>query len=409
MNVKSILGVCGGAVAAGVAAGALLGYVEARPWTWRPENFQPAAPAEEEQAQSRKPLLRVDEPIYNFDAMEVGTTERHTFRIANESDQPVSVAYVSMTCQCTGLALDGETVEPGAERTIAPGETLAAELEWEAKPPPRPFRHGATLTSTDPAHSRIELLVEGELVASSTLEPQRLVFGSVPVKESATAQVQVFSRVASSVEVLSWEVEGSELAEAVQVDVQPLDAHLLAERDVESGVRLVATLAPQKTLGPLNGRLRVRTNLENAAELSIPISANVTGDISIYGPGWLPRTGLLRLGSIHSDEGKEARLIVAIRGDHATETNIDVASIDPSELQATVGEPRPLNDKLVHIPLVITAPKGIPTMVRRSAPTDAGADVDSEVYSRGEGELVLTTTHPETPEVRLRISLTVVP
>lgn len=409
MNVKSILGVCGGAIAVGVLLGVVLGYVEARPWTWRPEEFQPVAPAPIDEAQSVKPLLNIDEPVYNFDAMEVGTSQRHTFRLENESNEPLSVTYVSMTCQCTGLMLDGQAVEPGAERTIAPGKTLEATLEWEAKPPPRPFRHGATLTSTDPANSRIELLVEGEVVASSTLEPQRLLFGSVPVKESATAQVQVFSRVASSVEVLSWEVEGPELAEAVEVDVQPLDAHLLAERDVKSGVRLVATLAPQKTLGPLNGRLRVRTNLENAAELSIPISANVTGDIAIYGPGWLPRTGLLRLGSIHSDEGKEVRLSVAVRGDHAMETNIDVASIDPSELQVTVGERRRLNDKLVHIPLVITAPKGIPTMVRRSAPTDGGADVDSEVYSRGEGELVLSTTHPETPEVRLRISLTVVP
>ena len=409
------------AVLFGAGLGALLGYVDARPWAWKPSLEDdlsagpsgaggPSNPAGSASRTVPKALdLVVDEPIYHFDKMEVGTHQIHAFQLKNQSSREQTVKVVSITCQCTGLQIAGKRVEPGDFHTIAPGASVAVELEWEAKEPPRPFRHGATLSASGAAPSRISLEVEGEIVASTVLNPQRLMFSSVKAGESKSAEVAVTSFVDPNVEVLSHQVSDAELAERMRVDIVPLTDEELAVSGARSGVKIVAAIDPQRSLGPFSGRLHVTTNLERAAQLSIPISGNVVGDISVYGTGWLQRTGLLKLGAIRSAEGKQVKLTLAVRGERSAETTLELASIDPPELQVALGEPRQVGKLQTHIPLTITAPPGMQPMVRMEAPPGAEPIIRTNKWSRGEGSLVLTTNLPDTPEVKMRLSLTVQP
>ncbi|MDC0935650.1 DUF1573 domain-containing protein, partial [Pirellulales bacterium] len=334
-----------GAALLGVGLGVVLGYVEARPWAWRPPADESDAEAESDDhnGNGHEHAVVVDEPIYRFDAMEIGTVDRHGFKLTNQGDEAVPVTVANITCQCTGVLLDGKEVEVGDAVMVPPGEELVAQLEWEAKGAPRPFRHGATLSVSQPHAYRIELLVEGDLVASTMLQPQQLLLGSVPIRESKSAEVTITSRTSPSVEITSHQVEGPNLVDSLNVEFHPLNPQELDMLEVKSGVRVVATLAPQKSLGPIGGRIRLQTNLETAPELSVPVFGNITGDISILGPGWLERTGLLKLGSIRSAEGKSARLTVSIRGKHAAETELEIAKLDPEELTVTLGERRVLN------------------------------------------------------------------
>jgi hypothetical protein len=129
----------------------------------------------------------------------------------------------------------------------------------------------------------------------------------------------------------------------------------------------------------------------------VPIYGTVKGDISIYGKGWNEASGMLRMEPTSSAAGTSSRLNVALRGPHAKTTTVSIARIEPPELKATLGKPQPVGDKMVQVPLTVEIPPGTRPMVR------AGED------QGGEGEIILATTHPETHEVRLRVTFTVKP
>jgi hypothetical protein len=129
----------------------------------------------------------------------------------------------------------------------------------------------------------------------------------------------------------------------------------------------------------------------------VPVYGTVKGDISIVSNRWNAASGTLRMDPVKSASGGSLNLDVAIRGEHAGDTEVKVASVKPSVLKATLGQRRQITDKLVWVPLTVEIPAGTRPMVR------AGED------QGGEGEILLSTTHPTTSEVRLRVLFTVQP
>jgi hypothetical protein len=91
------------------------------------------------------------------------------------------------------------------------------------------------------------------------------------------------------------------------------------------------------------------------------------------------------------------RLNLAIRGDLAQSTELEVAETDPPELKATLGERRRISDQLVHMPLVVELPKGTPPMVRTGEPASTDA------------KIVLKSNNPKASEILLRVHFTVEP
>jgi hypothetical protein len=383
------------AIVVGAAGGAALGYWEARPWTIHAAVDKPAAPKEAPAAASGEaPRAAIAETTYKFDKMETGAQGRHAFPIRNEGKSPLTVAFLSHTCKCTKVELDGKEVDAGDLITIPPGGQGEALLEW-AGVAAGPFRHGASFETNDPALSRLELYVEGEIVESTTLQPSLLSFGSVQVGEPARAEAMVVAFAEPEVKVLSHEVVDAKLAERVKVAVEPVAKDELP-KGAEAAARIVATFEPGSTLGPFAGAVRLKTNLERAASLVLPIHGIVKGDISIIAnSGWSENQGLLRMPPIDGAEGGALQLKVAIRGDHAAETELSVKSVSPPELKASLGERIAIRDNFIHVPLTVEIPPGTRSMIRNG--DEHG----------GEGEVVLATTHPVTPEVRLRVMFTV--
>ena len=156
-----------------------------------------------------------------------------------------------------------------------------------------------------------------------------------------------------------------------------------------------------KSIGPFFTWLTLETNLKSAEKLTVPITGNVVGDISIFGPGWTANQGVLRIGAVSSKQGKVVRLNVAVRGEHAPATKLEVASVDPSELKVSLGKSKEMGKQLVHFPLTLEIPVGTRPMVRIARP---GEESDSP---QGDGVIVLKSTHPDTTEVRLLIRFSV--
>ena len=67
------------------------------------------------------------------------------------------------------------------------------------------------------------------------------------------------------------------------------------------------------------------------------------------------------MGSLLGREGKKVSLKVAIRGAHATKSQLEVAEVDPPQLKVSLGEPRQMGNELLHVPLVVELPAGTPT------------------------------------------------
>jgi len=383
---RTTLGLSLLAAVLGVGVGAAFAYVEVRlkPASRQPDQVKQIESSTDEGAQ---PRAEVPEMLFEFGSIEQNTSMSHVFAIENVGTAPLQVEVGDTTCKCT--------IGDLSEKVVQPGEATEVTLEWTAKTGLGPFRHGATLHTNDPRQSRIELIVEGKVVGSTALSPAELIFRTIRIGESKQAQLFLMAFIEPEVQVESFKVFGEQLAERIDVLIEPAEPSELPQADATSGVRVTATYQSDKTLGAFLGELKLYTNLEKAKVLTIPIVGNVAGDVSLYGPGWNPRQGLLRLGTIEGYVGKQVRLNMKVGGEHARATEYTIAQVDPPELQVSLGESREIREQLVHTPLFIEVPAGTAPMVR------IGGVVGDE------GLIVLHSTHPNTAEVKLRVQFTV--
>jgi hypothetical protein len=399
-----------GGIAAGAVAGVAVGYWEARPWAANSASAapnvaeatesSPAAPSAADPNGPLVPLAVVRETTFPFGNMESGDVQQHDFPVRNDGAGPLTVTYVSHTCKCTEVRMNGNPVEPGAAVVVRPGEEAKITLQWAAKVEPGPFRHGASFSTNDEKLDRIELTVEGEIVGSSTLEPSSLSFGTVRVGTPGRAELVMMSFIEPEVKILSHEVLDAELAKRVKIEVEPIAKDKLPNDKAKAGVRVIATYDPGDTVGPFAGSLKMTTNLEKSKDREVPIVGVVEGDVFVTGVrGWSKAAGLLRMPTISSAKGGSVQLHVMLRGDHAATTEVKVAEggVKPPELKVTLGEREEIRPGVERIPLTIEIPAGTRPMVHASE--DHG----------GEGEIVLETTHPLTTKVRIRVQFTVQP
>ncbi|MCA9259827.1 MAG: hypothetical protein KDA61_11535, partial [Planctomycetales bacterium] len=118
--------------------------------------------------------------------------------------------------------------------------------------------------------------------------------------------------------------------------------------------------------------------------------------------------GLLRLGAFPSRKGASARLNVMVRGDEAASVDVKVVSVYPEELQVQLEPGVARGNKLMQAPLIVSIPAGTRPMALTGDNSGIAAEVETST-DRKEGEIVLSTTHPTAPEVRLRVQFAVTP
>ena len=375
----------------GLGLGAVLAYVEV------PQVSIPLPPPQQKPNQGNqlakvagkipRPKADVPETVFEFGKIERGTSMSHVFKVRNVGELPLHVEVTSTTCKCTVGNLSKKEVPPNEESEVL--------LEWVAKTGPGPFRHGAVLSTNDPSQPSIDLTVEGQVVESTAMSPAQLFFGTVRRGESPTATLYLMNFLDEEIKVLDYELSDPELAKLMEISITPAEPSELPNADAKSGLKVTASYRAGKTVGPFRGWLTLETNLENTKKLLVPIAGNVVGDVSIFGPGWSASRGLLRMGSFTSKKGKTVKLKLVIRGDYAKETLFEVAETDPPQLRATVGEPRHMGDKLLHVPLVVEVPAGSTPIVRLGEPVSSDAHI------------VLRSKHKDIPEVRLRVRFAV--
>jgi hypothetical protein len=296
---------------------------------------------------------------------------------------PLTLRTGGTTCKCT--------IGDVPDTPVPPGGSVQVRLEWSALTNPGPFRQTATILTNDPRASRVELSVEGEVTEASGVSPADFMFDKVAAGDTKSADVYIMAFAQDDLNVSQPELTNTETREFFDVAVEPVKPSELPNPKAKSGVRIRISTKPGLRLGRFDQWLAVSTNIPDAESIKVPVIGRVIGDVSIYGRMWNEEQGVLRLGRVKSAEGASAVLNVVVRGASADQVKFSVASVDPPELVAKLGEPKRVKNELVHVPLTIEVPPGTPPMAR--------LDIDQH----DEARVVLKTSRPDLPEVVLGV------
>jgi hypothetical protein len=333
------------------------------------------------------PRIQIDEPHYHFGTMERGRTRSHRFEVKNVGNAPLKLQVGQTSCKCTLGEVTGDAIPPGG--------TTHVELEWSAKVDNGPFRQTATILTNDPLQSTVELSIEGEVVEATAVQPSGFVFDKVAAGETKSAEVYVMALVQDEIEVGKTELADQATREKFDVKIERVERELLPNPNAKDGVKITLTAKNDLPIGRFDQWLSLETNLKDGEKLEIPVVGRVVGDISVHGIAWSDEQGALAIGKVKSGEGARQKVNVVVRGAGANEVKFEVQSVDPPELKVKVGEPRRLNDELMHVPIEIEVPAGTRPMVRLNT-------AQSEP-----GRIVLTTTHPKVKELVLGVRFAV--
>jgi hypothetical protein len=333
------------------------------------------------------PRIQVDEPHFNFGTMERGRTRSHRFEVKNVGNAPLSLQVGQTSCKCTLGEVTGDAIPPGGTTHVA--------LEWSAKADSGPFRQTAIINTNDPLQSRVELSIEGEVVAPTGVQPPEFFFDKVTAGESKSVEVYVMSLVQDEIEVSHAELSDEATREKFEIKIEDVERELLPNPNAKDGVKITLTSKDDLPIGRFDQWLTLHTNLEDGEKLDISVIGRVVGDIGVYGVTWSEEQGALVLGKVKSSEGARSKLNVVVRGAGAGDVKFKIESVDPAELKVTIGEPVRLSDVLMHVPVEIEVPAGTRPMVR--LPT-----AQSEP-----GRVVLSTTHPKVKELVLDVRFAV--
>lgn len=334
---------------------------------------------------------QVSEVEHDFGTMDEHAEGRYDFVVTNVGEGALEITGGDTSCGCTMSEIE--------KSELAPGESTNVTVTWRGEGREGPFRHTATVYTSDPEQSRVTFTVSGRITQAVRVVPSELVFSQLAVGDSANGEVQLFCNLDKRLEVPSWRFSETDEAPFFEVAVEPMSAEQLsADPNARSGLSLKVTLKPGLPQGPFRQRILLKTNLDEAPELAIPVRGSLVGDISIVaiGSGWDAERGLLSLGTVDATEGVRRQLLLVARGKDRDSVAFEPVRVFPDWLEITVGETSQVGGGTVNqTPVSIAIPKGAPPAVHLGS-------------EQGElGEVRLKTNHPRTPELRIRLRFAV--
>lgn len=138
--------------------------------------------------------LVLSQPDWNFGEHLQGGTDSHVITIYNQSDRPVRITKVTVTCGCVTAKVSKNLVDPD--------DTIQLELKLDSRRGQGVIEK-MVIIETDAAQQRkIELPVRGVIHTVWDLSTQSLQFGEVKAGTAATASFRIAIRKGHDVEVV---------------------------------------------------------------------------------------------------------------------------------------------------------------------------------------------------------------
>ena len=329
------------------------------------------------------PKVVVKEAKYDFGTLDMEDSGSHDFVFTNEGDAPLTLVSGETSCRCATSKISQER--------IPPGESAKVTIEWKPTDKPGPYEQTAKIRTNDPDRPRVTLTISGRITMAMRFSPPELVFSRLTVGETSTGESQLLSYLEEPLKILGHTWSDEATAQYFDVAQEPLSPEELKEEPLaRSGMLMKVTVKPGLSQGPIRQRLLVETNRASSPVITLPIEGVIGSEITVVGREWNRDTGILTLGSIAGRVGARRRLLLVVRGPLRKDVEFRVERVTPDVLQVRFGQSSEINDgTVVQVPLFIDIPRGSPS----------GNYFGSEQGKMG--EIVLATTHPEVPELRI--------
>jgi hypothetical protein len=378
---------CTLAIVLGVALGVGTATLRIRsaPWSMKIDEGVKKAPAVTA-APPSGPTAKavVDKADYDFGSRDIETSSgSHEFVFANKGDGPLELKNGGTSCRCTMSEL--------AEEKIPPGGSTKVTITWKPVEKPGPYQQTAKILTNDPARPEIALTISGRVTAAMRFSPTELVFSQLSVGDSATAQSRLYCYLDTPLKILGHKWSNAATASYYEMTQTPLSpTELKEEPTARSGANVKVNVKGGMPQGPIHQKLLLQTNLPSSPTLAI--EGSIGSEIAIAGRGWDPDTGILNIGEVVSRAGVERKLLLIVRGQGRKGVKFTPQRIEPDMLHVSVGEPHEINKgAVVQVPLQVAIPPGSPPVNRLG--TDQGRL----------GEIILETTYPQVPKLRILV------
>ncbi|MBN1910492.1 MAG: DUF1573 domain-containing protein [Pirellulales bacterium] len=336
------------------------------------------------------PKAQVDKAEYDFGTMDSRSEGKHGFVIKNTGSAPLKLSLGSTTCKCAWSALKKDT--------LAPGESTVATIKWTPKDFVGPFEQIARIGTNDPLRPLLLLKIKGRVTTVVRLSPNELVFSGLPVGQSMRGEALLYAYSSDSMKTTGYELLEPDTAQFFDVELSPLPIEQVrAEKDAKSGAKVSVMLKSGLPQGPFHQTIRIRTNLESAPTVDLPIRGQIASDISIMGPGWDDRWGQVRMGMVDGEKGAQRELDLVVRGRFRRTIECEVLETSPpGVLEAELGEKKESGQSgKARIPLTIRIPKG-------TGPANhLGLGLGEPGY------VLIGTTHPKVPKIKILVCFAV--
>jgi hypothetical protein len=371
----------------GIAAGVGTAVLRIKHTPWHPERDESVAVNRVDTPPPGEPKAKVsvDQIEFNFGTLDMESSGSHDFVFTNAGNAPLKLTAGKTSCRCTTSKLDPAPVPPG-------GSTKVTVL-WKHAEKLGPYTQTAYILTNDPLRPQVVLAITGQITARARFWPPALVFSRLSAGERATAETRLYCYLEKPLKLIGHAWSNAAAAKFFDATWQPLSAaEVQAEPLARSGWLVKVTVNPGLPQGPVDQQLVLKTDLPSLPAVGLPIQGVIGSEIAIAGPGWDADTGVLNLGEVSRQAGAQRRLMLVVRGPLHKQITFKPASIVPSVLKATLGQRSEINNgAITQIPLLIEIPKGSPP----------GNHLGSD---QGQlGEILLETTHPRVPKLRILV------
>ena len=356
----------------------------------------PRAPLTRPSHTPAAPQLVLQGPVYDFGTMETNSTGRHEFALANQGDQPLVLQRGKSSCGCCTCVCDAFLPEPNEIPPRASGRVV---LQWKIQQYTGDYQQSTTLSTNDPQCPEVTLRVTGRITPTLRVAPAQLVLTRVPAGQPAVGEVRLYGYRAQPLKILGHDFTDPSQAEFFRVSCQELTPdQIAAEPLARSGCLLRVEVQPRLATGPFQQWIVLKTNIDSAPTVEIPVQGTVGSELIVSGFGWDEQTGVLTLGTVSAAKGTTRKLSIFARGPHAASVQLKPTRVVPDQLQVDVGPGRPLGEgAVVQIPLTLRIPPDSPPANHLGAKASDLGQVDLE------------TNHPKQPQLRILVRFAIKP
>lgn len=335
------------------------------------------------------PKVVIEREDFDFGRIEVGDQYEQQFTIRNDGDAELEISQGDTTCECTLGQIQNNR--------IPPHQSAQFTLRWNPKTPSDPEEKGAEIRTNDPDAKSIHLRIFGAAYRRFVLQPEReWTVGEVSDRGANQMTGHIFSPLLERLEVQRLEFD----EKLMSVEVQPLDVATQTESRARSGVAFAVSVPERGPLGefslPLGIVLGVPERLRDGGvagptRVDVRVTGRRQGPLRLLGQDFLPREGVVSLGSFDSSEGRQVILSLIARDPPQGGVKLLSVQSDPKEMHADLSEGEPAAGGTQKYRLQITYPPGAPRVSRRDADP---------------GRMILKINHPDAAEFHLKVHLT---